>query len=171
MNTLCIVIIDMLGVFIMKCLYCGCLESKVIDSRTSEDGETIRRRRECLECGKRFSTYEKVEGVSLAVIKKDGSRQPFDRNKLIMGLMRACEKRPIGIKQLEKVVDSVENKIYEMQRREITSEEIGDLILTRLRDIDAVAYVRFASVYREFKDIQSFFDELQSIINDNTVID
>ncbi|MDD4688587.1 MAG: transcriptional regulator NrdR [Eubacteriales bacterium] len=155
----------------MKCLYCGCLESKVIDSRTSEDGETIRRRRECLECGKRFSTYEKVEGVSLAVIKKDGSRQPFDRNKLIMGLMRACEKRPIGIKQLEKVVDSVENKIYEMQRREITSEEIGDLILTRLRDIDAVAYVRFASVYREFKDIQSFFDELQSIINDNTVID
>ncbi len=155
----------------MKCMYCGCLESKVIDSRTSEDGETIRRRRECLKCGKRFSTYEKVEGVSLAVIKKDGSRQAFDRNKLIMGLMRACEKRPIGIKQLEKVVDSVENKIYEMQRREITSEEIGELVLARLRDLDAVAYVRFASVYREFKDIQSFLDELQSIINDNTTME
>lgn len=155
----------------MKCMFCGCLESKVIDSRTSEDGETIRRRRECLECGKRFSTYEKVEGVSLAVIKKDGSRQAFDRNKLIMGLMRACEKRPVGIKQLEKVVDSVENRIYEMQRREITSEEIGELVLARLRDLDAVAYVRFASVYRDFKDLQTFFDELQAIINDNTILD
>jgi len=155
----------------MKCMFCGCLESKVIDSRTSEDGETIRRRRECLECGKRFSTYEKVEGISLAVIKKDGSRQAFDRNKLIMGLMRACEKRPVGIKQLEKVVDSVENRIYEMQRREITSEEIGELVLARLRDLDAVAYVRFASVYRDFKDLQTFFDELQAIINDNTILD
>lgn len=155
----------------MKCIYCGCTESKVIDSRTSEDGDTIRRRRECLNCGKRFSTYEKIEGVSLAVIKKDGSRQAFDRNKLILGLMRACEKRPIGMKQLEKLVDSVENKIYEMQRREITSEEIGELVLARLRDLDAVAYVRFASVYREFKDIRSFLDELQSIINDNSTIE
>lgn len=155
----------------MKCMFCGCLESKVIDSRTSEDGDTIRRRRECLQCGKRFSTYEKVEGISLAVIKKDGSRQAFDRNKLMMGLMRACEKRPIGIKQIEKVVDSVENRIYEMQRREIKSEEIGELILSRLRDLDAVAYVRFASVYREFKDIQSFLDELQSIINDNSILE
>ena len=155
----------------MKCMFCGCLESKVIDSRTSEDGETIRRRRECLECGKRFSTYEKVEGISLAVVKKDGSRQAFDRNKLMMGLMRACEKRPVGIKQLEKVVDSVENRIYEMQRREITSEEIGELVLARLRDLDAVAYVRFASVYRDFKDLQTFFEELQAIINDNTILD
>ncbi len=155
----------------MKCMFCGCLESKVIDSRTSEDGETIRRRRECLECGKRFSTYEKVEGISLAVIKKDGSRQAFNRDKLVAGLMRACEKRPVGIKQLEKVVDSVENRIYEMQRREITSEEIGELVLARLRDLDAVAYVRFASVYKDFKDLQTFFDELQAIINDNTILD
>ncbi len=152
-------------------MFCGCLESKVIDSRTSEDGQTIRRRRECLECGKRFSTYEKVEGISLAVIKKDGSRQAFDRDKLIAGLLRACEKRPVSIKQLEKVVDSVENRIYEMQRREITSEEIGELVLARLRDLDAVAYVRFASVYRDFKDLQTFFDELQAIINDNIILD
>ena len=148
----------------MKCIYCGYHDSKVIDSRLCEDGAAIRRRRECLKCGKRFTTYEKIEGFSLVVIKKDKSRQPFDRAKLLSGLLRACEKRPVSIKQLEALVDDVETQIYNAQQREIKSKDIGENVLKKLRDIDAVAYVRFASVYRDFQDVETFMTELKAIM-------
>ena len=144
----------------MKCPYCSYDESKVIDSRPTDEGERIRRRRECLGCGKRFTTYEIIETVPVVVIKRDKSREPFDRNKLLNGLLRACEKRPVSMDTLEKVVDDIETTLQNSLDREVPSSLIGTLSLEKLRDIDEVAYVRFASVYRQFQDIHSFMEEL-----------
>ncbi len=148
----------------MKCPYCGEIESKVIDSRPADDGERIRRRRECFTCSKRFTTYEIVETVPLMVIKKDKSRETFDRQKLLNGLLRACEKRPVTYKQLETAVDNVEQTLLNSYEREITSMRIGELVMDELKAIDEVAYVRFASVYRQFGDISTFMDELKELI-------
>ncbi|MBR5155449.1 MAG: transcriptional repressor NrdR [Clostridia bacterium] len=148
----------------MRCLFCGHMESKVIDSRSTEEGNTIRRRRECLECGKRFTTYEKIETIPMIVIKKDGIRETFDRDKVLNGILRACEKRPVTLSDIEKLIDDIESKLYNMLEREVTSERIGEMVMERLKDIDDIAYVRFASVYRQFKDINSFMDELAKII-------
>ena len=145
----------------MKCPYCSYDESKVIDSRPTDEGERIRRRRECLGCGKRFTTYEIIETVPVVVIKRDKSREPFDRNKLLNGLLRACEKRPVSMDTLEKVVDDIETTLQNSLDREVPSSLIGTLALEKLRDIDEVAYVRFASVYRQFQDIHSFMEELR----------
>ena len=150
---------------LLKCPYCGFEESKVIDSRPTDEGERIRRRRECLKCGKRFTTYEVIETVPIVVIKKDKSREAFDRNKLLNGLLRACEKRPISLETLENIVDEIEAKLQNSLDREIPSSQIGIYVMDRLKEIDEVAYVRFASVYRQFKDINSFMDELSSLIN------
>jgi transcriptional repressor NrdR len=147
----------------MKCPFCGHPEDKVLDSRPTDEGSAIRRRRECASCGKRFTTYEKVEGLPLVVIKKDQSRQPFDSEKLLSRLLRACVKRPIPIKQLEALVDEIENAILSDMKREITSQQIGDMVLERLKEIDEVAYVRFASVYRAFDSVDSFLEELEEI--------
>ncbi len=148
----------------MRCLFCGHMESKVIDSRSTEEGNTIRRRRECLECGKRFTTYEKIETIPMIVIKKDGIRETFDRDKVLNGILRACEKRPVTLSDIEKLIDDIESKLYNMLEREVTSERIGEMVMERLKDLDDIAYVRFASVYRQFKDINSFMDELAKII-------
>ncbi len=149
----------------MRCLFCGHTESKVIDSRSTEEGNTIRRRRECLECGKRFTTYEKIETIPMIVIKKGGIRETFDREKVLNGILRACEKRPVSLSDIEKVIDDIESKLYNMLEREVTSDRIGEMVMERLKDLDDIAYVRFASVYRQFKDINSFMDELAKIIN------
>ena len=154
----------------MKCPYCGESESKVIDSRPADDGERIRRRRECLTCQKRFTTYEVVETVPLMVVKKDHSREAFDRQKLLNGLMRACEKRPVGVDTLEKAVDEIEQTLLNTLNREVTSLEIGELAMAQLKKIDEVAYVRFASVYRQFSDINTFMDELKELLNSNKMI-
>ena len=151
----------------MKCPYCGEVESKVIDSRPADDGERIRRRRECLSCKKRFTTYEIVETVPLMVVKKDHSREAFDRQKLLNGLMRACEKRPVPIDTLERAVDEIEQTLLNTLNREVTSLEIGELAMEQLKNIDEVAYVRFASVYRQFSDINTFMDELKELLNSN----
>ena len=148
----------------MRCLFCGHLESKVIDSRSTEEGTTIRRRRECLECGKRFTTYEKIETIPMIVVKKDGTRETFDREKVLNGILRACEKRPVTLSDIEKLIDDMESKLYNMLEREVTSERIGEMVMERLKDLDDIAYVRFASVYRQFKDINTFMDELAKII-------
>jgi len=148
----------------MRCLFCGHLESKVIDSRSTEEGTTIRRRRECLECGKRFTTYEKIETIPMIVIKKDGLRETWDRDKVLNGILRSCEKRPVPLADIEKLIDDIEAKLYNMLEREVTSERIGEMVMERLKDLDDIAYVRFASVYRQFKDINSFMDELAKII-------
>ena len=147
----------------MKCPYCGEVESKVIDSRPADDGERIRRRRECLSCKKRFTTYEIVETVPLMVVKKDHSREAFDRQKLLNGLMRACEKRPVPIDTLERAVDEIEQTLLNTLNREVTSLEIGELAMEHLKNIDEVAYVRFASVYRDFKDVDEFIEELDKL--------
>lgn len=147
----------------MRCPFCAHDEDKVIDSRPSDEGSTIRRRRECIRCGSRFTTYEKVENLPLMVIKKDGSRQPFDRDKLIQGILKSCEKRPVSIAQIEALVGSIEATFQNTLKREVTSREIGELVMARLKQLDEVAYVRFASVYRHFKDVNSFMDELQQI--------
>ncbi|MEG2697978.1 MAG: transcriptional regulator NrdR [Ruthenibacterium sp.] len=152
----------------MKCPYCGEIESKVIDSRPADDGERIRRRRECLSCGKRFTTYEVVETVPLMVIKKDKSREAFDRKKLLNGLVRACEKRPVTYQQLETAVDNIEQALLNTYDREITSMHIGELAMQELKQIDEVAYVRFASVYRQFGDVNTFMDELKELLNKRT---
>ncbi|WP_367926143.1 transcriptional regulator NrdR [uncultured Ruthenibacterium sp.] len=149
----------------MRCPYCGEIESKVIDSRPADDGERIRRRRECLSCAKRFTTYEIVETVPLMVIKKDKSREAFDRQKLLNGLMRACEKRPVTYKMLETAVDNIEQELLNSYEREVTSIHIGELAMQELKQIDEVAYVRFASVYRQFSDINTFMDELKDLLN------
>ena len=151
----------------MKCPYCGELESKVIDSRPADDGERIRRRRECLSCQKRFTTYEIVETVPLMVVKKDGSREAFDRQKLLNGLMRACETRPVSFDVLERAVDEIEQTLLNTMNREVTSLEIGEQAMQQLKNIDEVAYVRFASVYRQFSDINTFMDELKELLNNN----
>lgn len=150
----------------MKCPYCGFIEDKVIDSRPTEENAMIRRRRECMHCVKRFTTYEKVESVPLMVIKKDKSRQTFDRQKLLNGLLRACEKRPVSIDELEGLVEDVELQILNSLKREITTQEIGEMVMTKLKELDEVAYVRFASVYRQFKDINTFMDELHKLIKE-----
>ncbi|MCD7845085.1 MAG: transcriptional regulator NrdR [Oscillospiraceae bacterium] len=150
----------------MKCPYCGYAESKVIDSRPADEGSTIRRRRECLMCSKRFTTYEKIERMPLVVIKRDGSRQTFDRVKLVNGMVRACEKRPVPLSQLEAIADSVEAELQNALEREITTTEIGEMVMKRLKDLDEVAYVRFASVYRQFKDLNTFMEELTKLLGD-----
>ena len=149
----------------MKCPYCGEVDSKVIDSRPTEDGEKIRRRRECLNCAKRFTTYEVIETVPVVVVKKDKSREAFDRNKLLNGLLRACEKRPVSMDTLERIVDEIENLLQNSLDREVSSQRIGTYAMEKLKNVDEVAYVRFASVYRQFKDINSFMEELSKIIN------
>ena len=148
----------------MKCPFCFYEESKDIDSRPTDEGERIRRRRECLKCGKRFTTYEIIETVPVIVIKRDKSRQVFDRSKILSGLLRACEKRPVSIETLEKIVDEMEFTLQNSPDREVPSERIGELAMEKLKDIDEVAYVRFASVYRQFQDIQTFMDELKSMM-------
>ncbi|MDI9482350.1 MAG: transcriptional regulator NrdR [Bacillota bacterium] len=150
----------------MKCPYCSHQEDKVIDSRPTDEGATIRRRRECLGCQKRYTTYEKVEYVPLMVIKKDKSRQPYSREKLMNGILRACEKRPISIDRIDSLIDNIEAQIYSTLEREVTSTVIGEKVMEELRKLDEVAYVRFASVYRQFKDINTFMDELQKIIKE-----
>jgi transcriptional repressor NrdR len=153
------------GAFALKCPYCGFSESRVIDSRPTDEGERIRRRRECMKCGKRFTTYEVIENVPIVVIKKDKSRETFDRNKLLNGLLRACEKRPVSMDTLEHIVDEIENLLQNSLDREVSSQRIGTYAMEKLKNVDEVAYVRFASVYRQFKDINSFMDELSKIIN------
>lgn len=150
---------------LMKCPYCGAPESKVVDSRAVDEGSSIRRRRECVACGKRFTTYEVVDEIPLTVVKKDGRREPFDRNKILAGLLKACEKRPVPVARLEELVDHVERALKGKLEREVSSSEIGEMVMERLRDVDEVAYVRFASVYRQFKDIDRFMQELQKLLN------
>ena len=150
----------------MKCPYCGYQESKVVDSRHYDDGLSIRRRRECLQCQKRFTTYETVESLPIVVIKRDSSRQQFDRNKILNGMLRACEKRPVPLAALERAADEIEQAIQNSLDREISTEKIGELVMERLKPLDEVAYVRFASVYRQFKDIDSFMRELNKILEE-----
>lgn len=150
----------------MKCPHCGYQESKVVDSRHSEDGMSIRRRRECLSCQKRFTTYETVEILPIIVVKRDNSRQPFDRNKILNGMLRACEKRPVSMQALEDAVNEIESLVQNSLEREITTQYIGELVMERLKVLDEVAYVRFASVYRQFKDIHSFMQELNKILEE-----
>ena len=152
----------------MKCPYCGFEESKVIDSRPTDEGERIRRRRECLKCAKRFTTYEVIETVPIVVIKKDKSRQTFDRNKLLNGLLRACEKRPVSIDTLERAVDEIETMLQNSLDREVPSSLIGTYAMEKLKNIDEVAYVRFASVYRQFKDLNTFMDELNKLVKNRS---
>lgn len=148
----------------MKCPFCEFEESKVIDSRPTDEGEAIRRRRECLSCGKRFTTYEKIETIPLMVVKKDGSRQMFDREKLLNGIIRACEKRPVAAADMERIVSEIESATQNLLEREISSQKIGEMVMERLPEIDEVAYVRFASVYRQFKDINTFVEEVNKLL-------
>ena len=150
----------------MKCPFCGYTESKVIDSRPAEEGATIRRRRECLECQKRFTTYEIIERMPLVVVKRDGSRQSFDRMKLINGMIRACEKRPVPLSVLEQIGDDIEQELQSKLEREISTVDIGEMVMARLKNVDEVAYVRFASVYRSFKDINTFMEELTKLLTE-----
>ena len=152
----------------MKCPYCSFIESKVIDSRPTEENNSIRRRRECLKCGKRFTTYEKLESVALVVIKKDESRQPFNRNKVLKGIITACEKRPISIVQMEKIADDIESELAQSMEREVKSTVIGEMVMDKLRLLDEVAYVRFASVYKQFEDLSTFMDALKGLIDYKT---
>lgn len=149
----------------MKCPFCSYEESKVIDSRPTDEGERIRRRRECLSCGKRFTTYEIIESLPIIVIKKDKSRETFNRDKLLNGLLRACEKRPVSFDTLDNMIDEIESIIQNSLDREVSSEKIGELVMEKLKSIDEVAYVRFASVYRQFKDINTFMNELNKLLN------
>ncbi len=146
----------------MRCPFCNYYESKVIDSRPTDEGQAIRRRRECLKCSKRFTTYEKVEAMPLIIIKKDGTREVYDRNKILNGMLKACEKRPVPLSTIEETVDEIERELYNSMEKEITSQYIGELVMNKLKDIDEVSYVRFASVYRQFKDINTFMDELKN---------
>jgi len=148
----------------MKCPYCKNDNDKVVDSRSAEEASVIRRRRECLECGRRYTTYERVEEIPLRVVKKDGTRVPFDRSKILVGLHKACEKRPVSAEALDAVVQEIENEIYERSEKEVPSKVIGELVMKKLRQLDQVAYVRFASVYREFKDPTQFLEELRPML-------
>ncbi|MDD6339650.1 MAG: transcriptional regulator NrdR [Butyrivibrio sp.] len=148
----------------MRCPYCGEENTRVIDSRPAEDNNAIRRRRSCDECGKRFTTYEKVETVPLIVIKKDNNREPYDRSKIQDGIIRSCHKRPVSVNTITQIVDDIETKIFNLDEKEIPTTIIGELVMDKLKDIDAVAYVRFASVYREFKDINTFMNELKKFL-------
>jgi len=148
----------------MKCMYCGCIDSKVIDSRAAEDGMSIRRRRECISCGKRFTTYETVESTPIFVIKTNGARQAFDPNKLKNGIIKACEKRPVSALTIDKLVDDIQKQIYNSLVQEVTSKKLGEMVCEGLKEIDEVAYVRFASVYRSFTDTTSFIEELEKMV-------
>ncbi|MBU1045058.1 MAG: transcriptional regulator NrdR [Candidatus Omnitrophica bacterium] len=149
----------------MKCPFCGNIEDKVVDSRISSEGDSIRRRRECLKCQRRFTTYEYIEKSTLMIIKKDGRREPFDRNKILSGLLRACEKRPVSMEKIEEVVDSIERALQRTYDKEVVSSDIGEFVMKHLHEMDEVAYVRFASVYRQFKDINQFLGELKDLLN------
>ena len=151
----------------MKCPYCGYKESKVVDSRPADEGNSIRRRRECLACEKRFTTYETMESLPMVVIKKDGSRQSFDRNKVLSSMLRACEKRTVPLAKLEQMTDEIEQSLQNNLEREITTDMVGEQVMEKLREVDEVAYVRFASVYRQFKDIDTFMAELNKLLADN----
>jgi len=155
----------------MKCPFCGFLEDKVVDSREAKDGDSIRRRRECLQCGRRFTSYERIDEIPYMVVKKDGKRAIFERNKIMSGLLRACEKRPISASQLEAIVDAVEKTVQDSSDRELPTSEIGKIIMRRLKEMDKVAYVRFASVYLEFEDVSEFMTELKDLVRarDRTV--
>lgn len=155
----------------MKCPFCGYTESKVIDSRPAEEGATIRRRRECLACSKRFTTYEIIERMPLVVVKRDGSRQSFDKVKLINGMVRASEKRPVPLAKLEEIADDIEQELQSSLEREIKTVDIGEMVMSRLKDVDEVAYVRFASVYRSFKDINTFMEELSKLLTESDLKD
>ena len=148
----------------MKCMYCGCMESKVIDSRSTEEGTIIRRRRECISCGRRFTTYETVENTPVLVVKNGGNRQTYDPSQVKNGIIRACEKRPVPMFKIDKLVDDISKKVYNSLDQEITSKEIGEMVMDGLKEIDEVAYVRFASVYRSFKDISAFLKELEDMV-------
>ncbi|HIU09691.1 MAG TPA: transcriptional repressor NrdR [Candidatus Avidehalobacter gallistercoris] len=148
----------------MRCSFCGYEDSKVLDSRPVEDGRSIRRRRECQRCGKRFTTYERVEEMSLLVVKRDGSREIFDKNKILAGLVRACDKRPVPMSTLEDMVADIEKELRNSMEKEVTAKQIGDMVMVRLRQVDDVAYVRFASVYRKFEDIETFMKEIHSMM-------
>ena len=150
----------------MKCPYCGYEESKVIDSRPADDGERIRRRRECLGCNKRFTTHEVIETVPIIVVKRDKSRETFDRNKLTAGILRACEKRPVSLESIEQIVTDIETKLQNSLDREVTSKAIGEYVMEHLKNVDEVAYVRFASVYRQFKDINTLMEELNKLLQE-----
>lgn len=152
----------------MRCPFCGHLEDKVVDSREAKDGDAIRRRRECLQCGRRFTSYERIDEIPYMVVKKSGSRELFDRGKILAGLMRACEKRPISMGQLELIVDDIEKAVQESTDREMPTSEIGQLIMDRLKSLDKVAYVRFASVYLEFEDVSAFMAELKDLVSSRT---
>jgi len=152
--------------YAMKCPYCSYLDSKVVDSRPAEDGASIRRRRECLHCRKRFTTFEVMESLPVVVIKKDGTRQTFDRNKLLNGMLRACDKRRVSFDTLERIVDEIESSLQNEMNREVPSQKIGEMVMDRLKNVDEVAYVRFASVYRQFKDISSFMEELNRLLQE-----
>ena len=150
----------------MKCPFCGLDNTRVIDSRPADDNASIRRRRQCDECGKRFTTYERVEILPLTVIKKDHTREPYDRNKILSGILRACHKRPVPIEKIEETVNQIENELYNLEFKEIESERIGEIVMEHLRHLEQVAYVRFASVYREFKDVNTFMNELKKMLDD-----
>ena len=151
----------------MKCIFCGCTDSKVIDSRSTDEGRTIRRRRECMQCGKRFTTYETVETTPILVIKSGGNRQAFDPNKIKNGIIKACEKRPVSMSKIDKLVEDVKKQIFNSLEQEISSKRIGEMVMDGLKSIDEVAYVRYASVYRQFTDISSFMNELEALMKEN----
>ena len=150
----------------MKCRYCASTESKVIDSRPTEDGSAIRRRRECMNCGKRFTTFEKIEEIPILVVKRDGRREPFDSEKIRMGIRKACEKRPVAADAQDRLVEDVTREVFNTLASEVTTRDIGEIVMKKLKDVDEVAYVRFASVYREFKDTQTFMKELQRLLDE-----
>lgn len=150
----------------MKCPYCSFSDSKVVDSRPTDEGQVIRRRRECIKCGKRFTTYEKIEKIPLIVVKRDGNRVSYDRNKLLNGIIKACEKRPVSMDEIETIVDDIEATLSNSLEKEVTSITIGELVMKKLKEIDEVAYVRFASVYRQFKDINTFMEELKKLLKE-----
>ena len=150
----------------MKCMYCGCEDSKVIDSRSTDDGRSIRRRRECSNCGRRFTTFETIESVPLLVVKRDGTRQLFEKEKLKNGIIRACEKRPISMAQIDGVADNIEKALYNSLEQEDSSQKIGDLVMQELKTLDEVAYIRFAAVYRQFKDSATFIEEMRKIFGE-----
>ncbi len=149
----------------MKCLYCGCEDSKVIDSRSADEGRTIRRRRECVNCGKRFTTYETIEDTPVLVVKSSGLRQAFDAQKIKNGIIKSCEKRPVSMSEIDNMVNSVTKQVYNSMEQEVSSKSIGEMVMEELKNYDEVAYVRYASVYRSFKDIESFMQELQRLID------
>ena len=151
----------------MRCQYCNCLESKVIDSRPTEEGSSIRRRRECTRCGRRFTTYEKIELVPLLVVKRDNRREPFDAAKIKSGVIHACEKLPVSMQQIDSIVSRIEQTVYNTMEGEISSQRIGDMVMAELKQLNDVAYVRFAAVYRKFTDLGSFMEELTQLINEN----